>query len=57
MKVETWEGDHLDDQLPQVGTESTWEAQAGRNTGHDDGHEVVGIAIRRGRQLEGSVGG
>ena len=51
-EVETWEGDHVDGQLPQVRVELTWEEQAGRNGGHDDRHEVVEIAVCRGRQLE-----
>ena len=53
-EVETWEGDHVDGQLPQVRVELTWEAQTGRDTGHDDRHEVVEIAVCRGRQLEGT---
>jgi len=51
-EVETWEGNHVDGQLPQVGVELTGEAQAGRNTRHDDGHEVVKVTVRWGRQLE-----
>ena len=53
-EMETWEGNHIDGQLPQVGVELAGEAQAGGNTGHDDGHEVVEVAICRGRQLEGT---
>jgi hypothetical protein len=51
-EVETWEGNHVDGQLPQVGVELTGEAQTGRNTGHDDGHEVVKVTVCWGRQLE-----
>jgi hypothetical protein len=40
-EVKTWEGNHVDGQLPQVGVELTGEAQTGRNTRHDDGDEVV----------------
>ena len=50
--METWEGDHVDGQLPQVGVELTREAQTGCDTGHDDGDEVVKITICWGRQLE-----
>ena len=52
-EVEAWEGDRVDGQLPQVRVELTWEAQAGRNTGHEDRHEVAEIAISWGRQVEG----
>jgi len=53
-EVETWEGNHVDGQLPQVGVELTGEAQTSRNTGHDNGHEVVEVTVCRGRQLEGT---
>jgi len=51
-EVETWEGDHVNGQLPQVGVKLTRETQTGGDTGHDDGHEVVKIAVRWGRQFE-----
>ena len=51
-KMETRERDHVDGQLPQVGVELTWEAQTGGNTGHDNRHEVIEIAVCWGRQLE-----
>jgi len=51
-EVETWEGNHVDGQLPQVGVELTGETQTSRNTRHDDGHEVVEVTVRRGGQLE-----
>lgn len=48
-EVKTWEGDHVDGQLPQVGVELTGETQTGCNAGHDDGHEVVKITVCWGR--------
>jgi len=51
-EVKTWEGDHVDGQLPQVGVELTGEAQTGRDARHDDRYEVVKVTICRGRQLE-----
>ena len=51
-EVETWEGDHVDGQLPQIGVELTREAQAGGDTGHDDRYEVVKVTVCWGRQLE-----
>ena len=53
-EVETWEGDHVDGQLPQVRVQLTGEAQAGGDTRHDDRHEVVEVAVRWGRELEGT---
>ena len=53
-EVKSRERNHVDGQLPQVGVELTREAQAGGDTGHDDGHEVVKITVCRGRQLEGT---
>ena len=50
--METWEGDHVNGQLPQVGVELTREAQTGGDTRHDDGHEVVEVTVRWGRELE-----
>jgi len=51
-EVKTWEGNHIDGQLPQIGVELTRETQTGGDTGHDDRHEVVKVAVCRGRQLE-----
>ena len=53
-EVETWKGGHVDGQLPQVRVELTWEAQAGRDIGHDDRHEVAEVIVCRGCQLEGT---
>lgn len=52
-EVETGEGDHVDGELAQVRVELTGEAEAGGDTGHDGRHEVVEVAVRRARQLEG----
>ena len=51
-KVETWEWNHVDGQLPQIGVKLTGEAQAGRNTRHYDGHKMVEVTVRWGCQLE-----
>ena len=51
-EVETWEGNHVDGQLPQVGVELTGETQTGCNTRHDDRHEVVKVTVCWGGQLE-----
>lgn len=51
-EVETGEGHHVDSQLPQVRVELTGETQAGGDTRHDGGHEVVQVAVRGVVQLE-----
>jgi hypothetical protein len=51
-EVETGEGHHVDSQLPQVRVQLTGETQAGGDTGHDGGDEVVQVAVRGVVQLE-----
>lgn len=51
-EMETREGDHVDSQLAQVGVELTGESETGGDTGHDSGHKVVEIAVRRRGELE-----
>jgi hypothetical protein len=51
-EVETGEGHHVDSQLPEIRVELTGEAQAGGDTRHDGGHEVVQVAVRGVVQLE-----
>ena len=43
---------HVDSQLPEVRVELTREAQAGRDTRHDDRHEVVQVTVRWRGELE-----
>jgi hypothetical protein len=51
-EVKSGEGNHVDGQLPQIGVELTGETQAGGDTRHDDGDEVVKVTVRWGRQLK-----
>jgi len=51
-EVETGEGNHVDGQLPQVRVELTRETQAGSDTRHDGGNEVVQVAVGGVVQLE-----
>lgn len=51
-EVKTREGNHVDGKLPQVGVELAGETQAGGDTGHDGGDEVVEITVRGGSQFE-----
>jgi hypothetical protein len=44
---------HVDDQLPEIRIKLTREAQAGGDTQHDDGNEVLEITIRWCREFEG----
>ena len=43
---------HVDRQLPEIGVELTREAQASRDTRHNDGHEVVEVTVRGRSELE-----
>jgi hypothetical protein len=44
-EVETGEGNHVDGQLPQVRVQLTGETQAGGDTRHDGGDEVVQVTV------------
>lgn len=52
-EMETREGDHVDSQLPEIGVELTRETQAGGDTRHDGGDEVVQVTVGGVVQLEG----
>lgn len=52
-EVETGEGNHVDGQLPQVRVQLTGETQAGGDTGHDSGDEVVQVAVGGVVELKG----
>ena len=39
--------------LPEIGVELSGESEAGGDSRHDDGNEVVEISVGRGRQLQG----
>jgi hypothetical protein len=51
-EMETGEGHHVDGQLPQVRVKLTGETQAGGDTGHDSGDEVVQVTVGGVVQLE-----
>ncbi len=42
---------HVDSEFPEIRVELTRETQTRRDTGHDNGDEVVKIAISRGSKL------
>jgi len=52
--VKTGEGNHVDRELSEIRVELTGESEAGGDTGHDEGDEVVQVAVGGGRQLERS---
>ena len=53
-EVETWEGDHVDSQLPQVSVQLARESEAGGDTRHGGRYQVVQITIGWGGQLQGT---
>ena len=51
-EVETWEGDHVDGQFPEIGVQLTWESQTGGDSRHSGRDEMVQVAVGWGGQLE-----
>ena len=54
-EVETWEGHHVDSQLPQVSVQLAREPQAGGHTRHGGAHQMVKVTVGGGGQLKGPV--
>jgi hypothetical protein len=52
--METWERNHVDGQLSEIGVELTWETETGGDTGHDCRDQVVKISVGWVGQLESS---
>ena len=48
------EGHHVHGELPEVGVQLSWEPEAGGDTGHGEGDEVVEVAIGGGGQFKSS---
>lgn len=53
-EVKTREGYHVDSQLPEISIELTWESEAGGDTGHCEGNEMVKVTIGGVGQLQRS---
>ena len=53
-EVETGEGNHVDSEFPQVSVQLARESEAGGDTRHSGGYEMVQISIGGGGQFEGS---
>jgi len=54
-EVQPRERHHVDGQLAQVGVELPREAQAGRDPGHGQRHQVVEVGVRRAGQAESAL--
>ena len=53
-EVETWEGDHVDSQLPQVSIQLARKPEAGGHTRHGGRNQMVQITIGWGGELQGT---
>ena len=53
--MEPGEGDHVDSQFPEISIQLTWEPEAGSDTRHGQGYQVVQITIGGGGELQGST--
>lgn len=53
-KMQPRKRNHVDSELAKIGVELPWEAKASGNPRHDSGDQVVKVAIRWIRQLEGT---
>ena len=53
-EVQTWEGHHVDSQLPQISIQLAREAKAGGDTRHSCRHQMVQVTIGGSGQLQGS---
>ena len=51
-EVQTWEWHHVDGEFPQIGVQLAGESEAGRDTGHRSGDQMVEVSVRWRRQLE-----
>lgn len=52
-EVQSRERHHVDGELPQVRVELTGESEGGGDTGHDEGDEVVKVAVGGRGEFEG----
>ena len=52
--MESGEGHHVDGELSEIGVQLTGESEAGGDTAHGGGDEVVQVTVGGGGELEGS---
>ena len=53
-EVKTREWDHVDGQFAEIRIKLAWEAEAGGDARHDDGDEMVQVAVGWSGELESS---
>ena len=53
-EMQTWEGHHVNRQLPEISVQLARESEAGGDTRHGGRHQVVEISVGWGGQLEGT---
>jgi len=53
-EVESGEWDHVDSEFPQISVQLTGESEAGGDTGHGGGDEMVQVTVGWGGELQGS---
>ena len=52
--MEPGERNHVDCQLPEVSIELAGESEAGGDTGHGEGYQMVQVSIGRGGKFQGT---
>jgi hypothetical protein len=52
-EVEPWEWDHVDGEFSEIGVQLTGESEAGGDTGHGGGDEVVQVTVGWGGEFQG----
>ena len=51
-EVQTWEGNHIDSEFSEIRVELTGETETSGHTRHDEGNEVVEVAVGWGIEFE-----
>jgi len=51
-EVQTWEGNHIDSEFSEIRVELTRETKTSGYAGHNEGNEVVEVAVGRGIEFE-----
>ena len=52
--MKTREGHHVDSQFTEISVELSWESEAGGDTGHGGGDEMVQVTVCGGSEFQGS---
>jgi hypothetical protein len=51
-EVETWEWDHIDSKFAEISIQLTWEPEAGGDTRHCEGNQMVEVTVRWIREFQ-----